>query len=67
MIQITISHGKERTNLYCDKCGCGYTFDYAVSKSRLISIGRYEGWSMGKLHLCEKCRKGEKNETRRSD
>lgn len=62
MIQIVISQGKERTSLFCDKCGSGYVWDHVVSKSILIGVGRNKGWSMGKLHLCEKCRKGAKND-----
>lgn len=61
MIQITISLGKERTSLFCDHCGCGFVWDHIVSKTMLIRVGRDKGWSMGKLHLCEKCQKGRKN------
>ena len=56
MIQIIISRVKERTSLFCDKCGSGFVWDHIVSKSRLTGVGRNEGWSMGKLHLCERCR-----------
>ncbi len=62
MIQILISRGEECTNMFCDKCGRGYTWDHVVSKSLLTRIGRKKGWSMGKLHLCERCRKGSSHE-----
>ena len=56
MIRVMIFSGEERTDLFCDKCGNGYTWDHIISKSLLIRIGRRKGWSMGKLHLCERCR-----------
>lgn len=62
MIQILISQGKEYTSMSCDKCGNGYIWDHIISKSQLIGIGRRKGWSMGKLHLCERCRNGARDE-----
>lgn len=56
MIQIIYHMGKERTSLFCDKCGSGFAWDHIVSKSTLTGVGRDKGWSMGKLHLCERCR-----------
>lgn len=56
MIDIMISRGKEKTCLFCDKCGDRYRWDEVLSKKVIYSIARRAGWRMGKMHLCNKCR-----------
>jgi len=45
----------------CDACGEGLLWrNYSISKTRMEYIARRKGWSIGKQHLCPKCRKSRK-------
>ena len=48
------------TDIYCDGCGevifyCAH--DSVSTKGGMIRQARKQGWSIGKYHLCPKCKK----------
>lgn len=45
------------TAIQCDGCGLEMFFNSIVSKWLIVNIARKEGWSVGKWHLCPKCKK----------
>lgn len=45
-----------QTSIFCDCCGNGFSFPDVVSKKVMVSVARKDGWSIGKQHLCPKCR-----------
>lgn len=45
-----------QTSIFCDCCGSGFSFPDVVSKKVMVSVARKDGWSIGKQHLCPKCR-----------
>jgi hypothetical protein len=50
--------GKTTANAFCDKCGNGFEWGGHISVTRIEWILRKShGWTTGKQHLCEKCRK----------
>lgn len=55
------------TSIFCDKCGCGFSFPNVEPKWFMTKIAREKGWTIGKRHLCPDCnnknrRTGEQNE-----
>ena len=55
------------TSIFCDKCGCRFSFPNVEPKWFMTKIARGKGWTIGKRHLCPGCnnknrRGGEQNE-----
>ncbi len=43
----------------CDECGVRHGLFGVYAASQLTAIARRGGWTVGKQHLCPKCRKKE--------
>lgn len=43
------------TSIFCDKCGCGFSFPNVEPKWFMTKIARQKGWTIGKRHLCPGC------------
>lgn len=46
-----------KTVVTCDQCGEQLFYFIALSNAHTIHFARKDGWSMGKKHLCPRCRK----------
>lgn len=44
------------SSVICDKCGTKLTYHSNIHKNILIMLARDHGWTIGKRHLCPKCR-----------
>lgn len=45
------------TEINCDACGELIHVSGIATKKKMLAKARSAGWSMGKYHLCEICRK----------
>lgn len=45
------------TSIFCDKCGCGFSFPEVEPKWFMTETAREKGWTIGKRHLCPNCNK----------
>lgn len=43
------------TSVFCDKCGCGFSYPNIEPKWFMIKVARKKRWTIGKRHLCPNC------------
>ena len=49
---------KVMLNLVCDACGrrVSYEWSYPIPKTRVISLAREKGWTIGQYTICQSCK-----------